>query len=132
MLDVDRSEHVDAGGEQFLDVLPAFFMTTAGSVAVGQFVHQHQLGLGGEQAVEVHFFEHHATVFATQQRLLRQAAEQGFGLGAAVGFNHPSDQAHALAQLGMGRLEHGVGLAHTGRGAKEDFEPATAVPGQIG
>ncbi|KWV74079.1 hypothetical protein PFL603g_02993 [Pseudomonas fluorescens] len=129
MLDVDRGEHVDAGSEQLLDVLPAFFMAAAGRIAVGQFVHQHQLWLGGEQAVEVHFFEHHATVFAAQQRLLRQAAEQSFGFGAAVGFDHPGDQAHALAQLGMGRLEHGVGLAHTGCGAEEDFKPATAVPG---
>ena len=38
-------------------------MAATGGVAVGQFVHQHQLGLGGEQAVEVHFFEHHAAVF---------------------------------------------------------------------
>jgi len=84
VLDVDRGEHVDAGGEQFLNILPALFMAAAGRVAVGQFVHQHQLRLGGEQAVQVHFLEHHAPVFTAQQRLLRQATEQRFGLGAAV------------------------------------------------
>lgn len=60
---------------------------------------------------------------------MRQAAEQGFGLGAAVGFHHAGNQPHALAQLGVGGLEHGVGLAHAGGGAEEDFEPAAAVPG---
>lgn len=132
MLDVDRGEYVDAGREQFLDVLPAFFVTAARGVAVGQLVHQHQFGLGGEQAIEVHFLQHHAAVFGAQQRLLRQAAEQGFGLGAAVGFHYAGDQSHALAHLSVGRLEHGVGLAHAGSGAEEDFEPAAAVPWQFG
>ena len=132
MLDVDRGEHIDAGVEQFLNILPALFMAATGGVAVGQLVHQHQLGLGGEQAVEVHLFKHHAAVFAAQQRLLRQAAEQGFCLGAAMGFDHAGDHFDALAQLGVGGLEHGVGLAHTWRGAEEDFEPAAAVAGQIG
>ncbi|VVN48175.1 hypothetical protein PS662_06084 [Pseudomonas fluorescens] len=131
MLDVDRGEHVDAGGEQFLDVLPAFGVTAAGGVAVRQFIHQHQFRLGFDQAVEVHFFEHHATVFRAYQRLLRQAAEQCFGLGAAMGLDHTGDDFYALAQLGMGGLQHGVGLADTGRGAKENLEPATAVAGQV-
>ncbi len=35
----------------------------------------------------------------------------------------------ALAPEAMPLAEHRVGLAHAGRGAEEDFEPATAVPG---
>ncbi|MNP59669.1 hypothetical protein D3C76_1546790 [compost metagenome] len=62
MLDVDRGVHVDARGEQFLNVLPALFVSAAGGVGVGQFVHQHQPWLGREQTVEVHFLELHATV----------------------------------------------------------------------
>ena len=131
VLDVDRGVHVDAGGEQFLNVLPAFFVTTAGGVGVGQFVHQHQLRLGREQTVEVHFLELHATVFRAHQRQLRQAAEQRFGFGAAMGFDHAGDDFHTLAQLGVGRLQHGVGLADTGRGAEENLEPATAIAGQV-
>ena len=131
VLDVDRGEHVDAGREQFLNVLPAFRMAAAGGVAVGQFIDQHQLRFGGEEAVEVHFFEHHATVFRAHQRLLRQAAEQRFGFGTTVGFNNAGDDFHTLTQLGVGGLEHGVGLADTGRGAKENLEPASAVAGQV-
>ncbi|MNS64718.1 hypothetical protein D3C72_978550 [compost metagenome] len=131
VLDVDRGEHVDAGGEQFLNVLPAFRVATAGGVAVGQLIDQHQFRFGRENAVEVHFFEHHATVFRAHQRLLRQAAEQRFGFGAAMGFDDASDDFHALAQLRVGGLEHGVGLADTGSGAEENLEPATAVAGQV-
>jgi len=62
---------------------------------------------------------------------LRQAAEQGFGLEAAMGFDHAGDDFHALAQLAMGGLQHGVGLAHAGRGTEKDLEPATAIAGQV-
>ncbi len=99
---------------------------------MGQFVHQHQGRAGREQAVEVHFFEHDAAIFRTHQRLLYQAAEQCFGFGTTVGFHHSGDDFHALTQLGVGRLQHGVGLADTGRRTQEDLEPATVVAGQIG
>ncbi|MNK81429.1 hypothetical protein D3C87_1011710 [compost metagenome] len=98
---------------------------------MGQLIDQHQFRFGRENAVEVHFFEHHATVFRAHQRLLRQAAEQRFGFGAAMGFDDASDDFHALAQLRVGGLEHGVGLADTGSGAEENLEPATAVTGQV-
>ena len=126
VLDVDRGEHVDAGGEQFLDVLPALFMTAAGSIAVGQFVHQHQLGCGCQQPVEVHLFELHAAILRAQHGLLRQPVEQCFGLGPTMGLDHPRQHRYALADLGMSRLQHGVGLAHAGRCAKKHLEPATA------
>ncbi|MNF88010.1 hypothetical protein D3C84_704910 [compost metagenome] len=106
-------------------------MTAAGCVGVRQFVDQHQLRFGEEQTVEVHFFEQHATVFGSYQRLLRQAAEQCFGFGPAVGFDDAGNDFHPLAQLGVGRLQHGVGLADTGSGAEENLEPATAIAGQV-
>ena len=40
MLDVDRGQNIDAGVEQFLDILPAFRMPAARGVAVREFVHQ--------------------------------------------------------------------------------------------
>jgi hypothetical protein len=63
--------------------------------------------------------------------LLRQAAEQRFGFGTAMGFDHAGDEFHALALLGMGGLQHGEGLPDTGRGAEENLEPATAIAGQV-
>ena len=43
MLDVDRREDVDAGGEQFLDILIALGVAAAGGVGVGELVDQHEL-----------------------------------------------------------------------------------------
>ena len=48
-----------------------------------------------------------------------------------MGFDDAGNDFHALTQLRVRGLEHGVGLADTGGGAEEDFEPATAVAGQV-
>ncbi|MNL62513.1 hypothetical protein D3C87_1865420 [compost metagenome] len=106
-------------------------MAAAGRVGVSQFIHQHQLRFGGQQTIEVHLFEHHATVFRAHQGLLWQAAQQRFGFRPAVGFDHAGNDFHTLAQLDVGRLQHGVGFTHTGRGAEEYLEPATAIAGQV-
>ncbi|PBJ15270.1 hypothetical protein BSG18_57610 [Pseudomonas ogarae] len=132
MLDIDGGVDIDASREQFLNVLPALGMATAGGIAVGQFVHQDQGRAGGEQAVEVHFLKHHTAIFRAHQRLLRQAAEQRFGFASTVSLHHSGDDLHALTQLGVGRLQHGVGLADTWGRAKKDLESTTVVAGQIG
>ena len=46
-----------------------------------------------------------------------------------MGLDHPGHHFDALAQLGVGGLEHGVGLAHARCGTEEYLEPATAVLG---
>ncbi|MNV61014.1 hypothetical protein D3C71_1535040 [compost metagenome] len=131
VLDIDGGIHVDPRRKQLLDVLPALGMPAAGGIAVCQFIHQHQFRPGLEQAVEVHFLQHHATVFGAHQGLLRQAGEQRFGLGATMGFHHPGDDFHALTQLGVGGLQHGVGLADTGGGAQKNLESTATVAGQF-
>ena len=126
MLDVDRGVHIDPGREQFLHILPALGVTAAGGIAVGQLIDQYQLGSGGKQAVEVHFLKLHAAIIRAQHGLLGQAIEQGLGLGAAMGFDHPGQYFDTLAQLRMSRLQHGVGFAHAGCRAEKHFKPATA------
>ncbi len=132
MLDVDRGVDVDTGGEQFLNVLPAFGVSTAGCIGVRQFVDQHQARRSLEQRVEVHFFEGHAAIISAQQGLLRQAAEQRLGFCAAMGFDHARQHLYALAQLRMSRLEHGVSLAHPWRGAEKNLQPPAPLAGQLG
>ncbi|MNO66343.1 hypothetical protein D3C76_571290 [compost metagenome] len=132
MLDVDRGVHVDARGQEFLHVLPAFGVAAAGGVRVGQFVHQGQGRRGTQQAVEVHFLKGDATVLAAQQGLLMQPSEQRFGFGAAMGFDHPGQHLHALALLGVSSLEHGEGLADAGGSAEEHLQPAPAGAWEVG
>ncbi|MNM67889.1 hypothetical protein D3C81_794330 [compost metagenome] len=132
VLDVDRGVDVDAGGQQFLNVLPALGMAAAGGIGVGQFVDQGQGRSGFEQAVQVHFLKRDTAIVAAQQGLLEQAAEQRFGLGAAVGLDHSGQYPHALALLGVGGLQHGVGLAHPWCGTEEYLQLAAASSRQVG
>src|SRR5204863_8438920 len=52
--DVEGGDHVDAGLEQLVDVLPALGVTAAGNVAVGQLVDEDDLGAAGQDGVDVH------------------------------------------------------------------------------
>ncbi|MCY1401303.1 hypothetical protein D9M71_164200 [compost metagenome] len=131
VLDVDCGVDVDTRRQQLLHVLPALGMAAARGVAVGQFVDQGQLRRGLEQAIQVHFFEHDPAVLRTQQRLLRKACKHRFGFRPAVGLDHGCQHRDTLAQLGMGRLQHRVGLAHPRGGAEEDLEAAATFAGQF-
>ena len=62
MLDVDRGVDVDAGGQQLLHILPALLVARAGGVGVGQFVHQGDLRLAGQDRVEIHLRQRHPLV----------------------------------------------------------------------
>ncbi len=107
-------------------------MAAAGRIGVRQFVDQHQARRRFEQRIEVHFFEGHAAVFGAQQGLLRQAVEQRLGFCAAMGFHHARQHLYTLAQLRMGCLEHGVGLADARRSAEKNFQPPAPFAGQLG
>ena len=56
MLDVDRRDHVDAGGEQLLNVLPAVRVARPGGVRVRELVDNGHLGMTGQERVDVHPF----------------------------------------------------------------------------
>ena len=62
VLGVHRRDDVDAGVEQFVDVLPALRVPRARRVGVGELVDEGDLGLAGEHRVEVHLLEGHAAV----------------------------------------------------------------------
>ncbi len=68
VLDIDRADDIDAGGEQVLDILVAFPVLDAGGVGVGEFVHEGDGGLAGEDGVEVHLGELDAVVLADARR----------------------------------------------------------------
>lgn len=86
-----------------------------------QLIDQQQLWRLGQNAVEVHLAQRHATVFQLLLRLLRQAGEHRLGFRTAVGFHHTHAQVDALAQLRLRRLQHGVGLTYAGRRSEKDL-----------
>ena len=62
VLDVDGGHHVDAGVEQVEHVLIALAVLAAGDVGVGQLIHDHGVGMAGQDGVHVHLLELDAAV----------------------------------------------------------------------
>ena len=124
VLDVDRGDHVDPGAEQVLDVLVALGVAAAGGVGVGQLVDQADGRPAGQDRVEVHLAEGDAAVLDRPRRDDLQVADLLGGLGAAVGLDEADRDVDALLLEPVPLAEHRVGLAHAGRRAEVDLEPA--------
>src|SRR5471030_2260485 len=124
MLDVDGGEHVDAGVEQFLDILPALGMARTGRVGMRQFVHQDQRRPALQRRVDIEFGDALAAIFDRLQGQHIEAVEHGRRLGAAVGLDHADQHLLAIALQFTRGGQHGVGLADAGRGAEIDAQLA--------
>ncbi len=132
MLHVERAVHLDTGIEQFGDVLPAPLVATAGQVAMGQLVDQQHRGLARQRGIQVKLGE---VALAAVRQLVTygpprqhfQAFDQRRRLGATVRLHQAHDDIDALPlQFARGR-QHGVGLAHAGRGAEENLQAPMAL-----
>ena len=62
MLYVDGCQHVDAGIQQLFHILPAFGVARTVSVAVRQFIHQHQRRVARQRGVEIEFMHQPAAM----------------------------------------------------------------------
>ena len=62
VLDVDGGHHVDAGIEQLQHIFVALAVLAAGHVGVRQLVHDHGVGMAGEDRVHVHLFQLDAAI----------------------------------------------------------------------
>ena len=125
VLDIQRCIDIDAGGDQFLDIHVAFGMAAAGSVGVGEFIHQRELRAACQQGVEVHFVERVAAVFDRAAWDGFQAVEQRLGFLAAVGFDNTDRDIGAFAKASLGSGQHFERLADAWRGAHEDLQATT-------
>ena len=125
VLDIDGRKHVDAGGEQLFDVLPAPGVAGVGRVAVREFVDEDQLGFAGQRRVEVEFG---LLVLMSEHGAARQhfkAAEQLLGLWPTVGLDQADENVYALVFRLVCGGEHRIGFADAGAGAEEDAQLAT-------
>ena len=111
VLDVDRRDDIDPGVQQFLDILPALFVTRPGRVGVGQLVDQGDVGIAGEYPVEVHLGQLDAAMYDEVAGDDLQPLSHGRGGCPAVGLDDGDDDVGpTLAQV-LALVEHGVGLA---------------------
>ena len=113
VLDVHGGEHVDTCAQQLLDVLVALPMPATRGVRVGQFVHQHDLGMARQHGVQVEL----AQILLGSHTRLVQVAHLGLGqlaLGDILEAQLHSGVAFLLGSLllddGAGtRLDNGDG-----------------------
>ena len=122
MLHVDRGVDIDSGVEQLLDILPAFGMPRARGVGMRQFIDEDQRGAACQRGIEVKFAEGGATILNGTPWQDVEPFQQGFGLCPAMRIHPAHHDVDTLITPLVGRFEHGVRLAYTSRGAKEDLE----------
>ncbi len=127
MLDIERRPHVEAGVEQFLDILPALGMAAVRRIGVGQFVHHDQRRAALQRRVNVEFLDLAAAIVDLFSRQDFEALEQRGGLGAPVGLDQADDHVDALGLDAAGAQQHRKGLADAGSGAEEDLQFAAAL-----
>ena len=127
MLDVEGSVNVDAGFEQLGHILITLGVTGAGGVGMGQLIDKRQAGMMLENGVDIHFGQFDVPVGNGGARDDFQPEHERFSLGALVGFHVADYNVHAFVPALVSGFEHGVGLAHPGGVAQEDFQLAAAI-----
>ena len=127
VLDIDGRIDVDAAAEQLLDVLKPLLMAAALRVCVGKFVYENQLRRALQGCVQIKVAQKHALVPDFTERQLLQSIDQRHGLRACVGFNVADHHVHAASLRRVRGLQHGIGLAHARRIAKEDLQFSMAA-----
>jgi hypothetical protein len=124
VLNVDRRVDVDAGIEQFVDVLPALQMACALHVRMREFVDENQLRLAGERGIEIEFSELAAAVFDMRERQNLEPFKQRRGLATAMRFGDADQHIHAFVAAPLCGLQHRVRFAHTRRRTEEYLQLA--------
>ena len=124
MLDIDRRVHIDSGIQQLLHILIPLGVPAAFGIGMGQLVHQNELRLAFQRAVNIKLPETPSSVRRLRHRKLLQTVEQRRCLWPGMGFDIPGNHIHTALFRLMRRLQHGVGLSHTGGVAEKDLQPA--------
>ncbi len=122
MLDVDGGVDVDAGAQEFLDILIPLGVAAARRVGVGELVDEDELRRAHDRRIEIELGEGDAVVLHEFRRHLLEASHKARRRRPLVGFDVAGHHVHAASFRGVGRLQHGIGLAHAGRIAEEDLE----------
>ena len=125
VLHVDGADDLDAGFEQLLDVLPPLLVARARHVGVRELVDERDLGLAGEDRVDVHLLERHVAVGELPAGDDLEVVQLGRGVGATVRLDEADhDVGRAALVPAPALVEHGERLAHPGSRPQVDPQPA--------
>ncbi len=127
MLDIQRCIDIDPMHQQLLDVPVPLPVARSGCIGVGQFIHQGDLRGTGDHRIGIHLPE-------LQPIVVLHPAGHGFQtlclparIRPVMGFQISNDHIRAFLPRGFSRLQHGTGLAGSGRIPEKDFQPAALV-----
>jgi hypothetical protein len=95
---------------------------------VSQFIHQANGRVSAEDGIQVHFLQHHASVFKFSAWHKFKPLDQRSSLLAAVRFHEAHNNIHALALEPVGFLQHFKGLANSSGKTKVDFQTPPLLP----
>src|ERR1039457_895317 len=125
MLDIDRGDDIDADGEDFHDILPAFLVPARTRyVCVGKLVDERDPGLSLQHGVEIHLLEPASPVINDLAGDHLKTADQALGQPPPVALDKPDDDVGAPRLPALTLTEHGVRLADARRRAEVDAEVA--------
>jgi len=127
MLDVHGGHDVDAHGEEFFDVLPAFLVVPARGVRMRQLIDQHEFWHADEDCIHVEVEQLDAFVLHAARGDLFKAFEEDFGFSSPVAVDDAGDDVNAFFLEGMCLLEHPVGLPDAWREAQEYLEVSPSL-----
>ncbi len=132
MLNIKRRPDVDSGFEKLFDILPAFLMTTADGVRVGEFIDQQQVGTPGQGRINIEISKRHASILVITQRKNFETIEQRFRFLATVWFNITHDNFSPCRFCSLGIFQHRIGFPDTGRIPEEHLQRAACGVGLFG
>ena len=124
MLYVEGGKDVNARLQQLVDILPALRMAGAGSVGVGQLVHQDQRRTPGQRPVEVELCQTPPPMVNGVERQDRQVFQHRRCLLTAMGLNHTRHDIQPLRPQPLRLGEHGEGFSHPRAGPEKDLQLA--------
>ncbi|MNP38314.1 hypothetical protein D3C76_1318200 [compost metagenome] len=98
-------------------------MTRTDDVGMSQFVDQDQLRFAQQCGVQIELGQCAVLVDDLFEGQHVQVLGQRLGFSAAMGFDHADQYIGVLLFRHLGGRQHGVGLADTGAGTKENLQP---------
>ena len=122
MLHVQRGKNIDPRIQQLEHIFIALRVLAAFNVGVGQFIHQHDVRLAGQNRVHIHLFEDGRLVFQFLARNRLQSRRKFHDRFAPVSFHHADHNFFAAAGPPHALTQHGVGLSHAGSVAQKQLE----------
>ena len=127
VLDIQGRVYVYPFIEYLLDVLVAFRVARPRCIGMGKFIDKYQLGMGGEDCIEIHLRDRHIPVLYHLPGDDREPFNQCFCLSPAMRLNVPDFYINSLILPEVRCLQHLVRLSYPGNVTKENFEFAPVL-----